>query len=355
MKPVTVMQVVLSLRVGGLERVVVDLVQNASADFQFVICCLETAGPWAAQLRAPVITLGRKPGLDLRLIPKLARLARAHNVRVVHTHNAGAHFYGALGGKLAGAKVLHTEHGKNVGEESRAHRVNRFAARFTDFTVAVSENNARIAVEHEGARADRLQVVPNGIPVERFRVPVDRARLRRELGLPASARVIGTVGRLVREKNYPLLLRAFAGMENTYLVFVGDGPLRGELEKQADRQRVFFLGAREDVPEILGSLDAFVLSSSTEGMSMALLEAMAAGCPIVVTAVGGNVELIQHGETGLVVPADDEVALRGALERVIGDRQLGAAAQQRVRQRYSVQEMTRQYETLYRNLSGKES
>jgi len=337
------MQVVLSLRVGGLERVVLDLVQNASAEFRFLVCCLEEPGAWADE--APrVVTLGKRPGVDWRMFRKIARLARAEKVDVIHTHNSTAHLYGAVGGKLAGIKVLHTEHGKNIGHEARAFRLNRWANRFTDFTVAVSEKIALETRNSEGVLPSRLQVIPNGIRVDRFDALHHSPR-----------RCIGTVARLVREKNYPLLLRAVAGMADIDLIFVGDGPLRDELERQAG-PRVQFLGQRTDVAKLLAGFDVFVLSSNTEGMSIALLEAMAAGCPIVVTAVGGNTELIQHEVTGLVVPPDDESALRAAIERLLADRslaaRLGAAAREIARQRYSVKIMTQRYEVLWRQLAA---
>ncbi len=340
--PKTIMQVVLSLRVGGLERVVLDLVQNASAEFRFVVCCLEEPGDWGDEV-PHIVTLGKRPGVDWRLFWKIARLARAEKVDVIHTHNSAAHIYGAIGGKLAGVKVLHTEHGKNLGEEARAFRLNRRAGRFTDLTVAVSEKIGREAREREGVPANQLALVPNGICVERFALPRQ----------PAGRRV-GTVGRLVREKNYPLLLRAVAPIPDVELVLVGDGPLREELEGEAG-PGVQFLGQRADIAELLAGFDVFALSSSTEGMSIALLEAMAAACPIVVTAVGGNTELIQHDVTGLVVPPDDATALRAAIERLLTDRalanRLGAAAREVARQRYSVAAMTQRYEEMWRWLA----
>ena len=337
------MQVVLSLRVGGLERVVLDLVQNASEEFRFVVCCLEEPGAWGSE--APrVVSLNKKAGVDWSLFWKIARLARAEKVDVIHTHNSAAHLYGAIGGKLAGVKVLHTEHGKNLGQEARAFRLNRWAGHFTDLTVAVSEKIGREAREQEGVTADHLAVVANGICVDRFHLP----RL-------TAGRRVGTVGRLVPEKNYPLLLHALATIPNIELVFVGDGPLRGELERQAGPQAQF-LGQRADIAKLLAGFDVFVLSSSTEGMSIALLEAMAAACPIVVTAVGGNTELIQHEVTGLIVPPDDATALRAAIERLLTDRvlssRLGVAAREVARQRYSVAAMTQRYEELWRRLAA---
>jgi glycosyltransferase involved in cell wall biosynthesis len=326
MKQINIMQVVLSLRVGGLERVVIDLVNHASPEFRLLVCCLEEAGAWANEV--PRVTeLGKRPGIDWRLIPKIRRLIREHNIQVVHTHNSTAHFYGALGAWRTGAKLLHTEHGVNVGHEARYARLNRLATPFTDCTVSVSKWR------------DDVPVLPNGIDVARF------ARPR-----TASGRRVGSVGRLVREKNYPLLIRAVAGIPGAELALVGDGPLREELTGAQ------LLGTRTNIPELLSGFDVFALSSSTEGMSIALLEAMAAGCPIVVTAVGGNTELIEHEKTGLVVPADDESALRAAIQRLLDDRalasRLGAAAQAKARAEYSVEAMTRRYEELWRQLAA---
>ncbi len=339
------MQVLLSLRVGGLERVVLDLVNQASNDFRFVVCCLEEAGPWASEIppsKGKVVALNKKPGVDWRLVWKIASLARAEKVDVIHTHNSTAHFYGAVAGRFTRARVLHTEHGKNVGEEARYHRLNYMAARFTDFTAVVSEKNAEIAVAHEGVARANLQVIPNGIHVDRFSAPRH-----------GTGRRIGTVGRLVPEKNYPLLLRATAAITGADLVFVGDGPLREDLQKQAG-SRASFLGQRADVSELLAGFDVFVLPSDTEGMSLALLEAMAAGCPIVVTAVGGNVELIKHLQTGLVVPPNDEAALRTAIERLLADpvlaTRLGTAARKVAKTHHSVKAMTERYEQLWRRL-----
>lgn len=325
-RPINVLQVVLSLRVGGLERVVVDLVNHASPEFRLVVCCLEENGAWVNEVPR-VIVLDKRPGVDWSLFRKIVRLARAEKTDVIHTHNSTAHFYGAIAGKLAGVKVLHTEHGVNIGHEARYRRLNRLAAPFTDFTVAVSP------------QMPSVPVVPNGIRVKNFARPRTAAGKR-----------IGSVGRLVREKNYPLLIRAVAGIPGAELVLVGDGPLRSELTD------VQLLGARSDVPELLAGFDVFVLSSSTEGMSIALLEAMAAGCPIVVTAVGGNTELIQHEVTGLVVPPDDEAALRSAIERLLDDRalaqRLGDAARKVADERYSVETMTQRYEELWRQLAA---
>ena len=364
--PIRVMQVVLSLAPGGLERMVVNLVNHASAEFQFGVCCLEEAGefaPLVTRPATPVVAFGKRPGLDWRLPWRIARLVRREKIQLLHTHNAGAHLYGAIGARLAGVPVLHTEHTGKTFEAGQSRRANRFAARFTNYTVAVSADNARFICAEEGVDPARLKVLPNGIPLSPVVSQLDRATILRQLGLPAGARVIGTVGRLVPVKNYPLLIEAFAQLRRNqpdlHLLFIGDGPIRTELEAQAQTLQiassVHFLGMRSDVSDLLRLLDVFVLSSLSEGLSIALLEAMAAGCPIVVTAVGGNRELIQDGATGLLVPSGDVDSLATAIARLLQSptlaHQLGAAARDLAHAQYSVEAMCSQYEALYRQLT----
>ena len=230
MQQIGVMQVVLSLAPGGLERMVVNLVNHGTVDFRFVVCCLEQAGEFSSLITrpaTPVVALGKRPGLDWRLPWRIARVARHEKVQLIHTHNAGAHLYGALGARLAGVPVLHTEHTGKTFAAGESRRANRFAARFTDFTVAVSADNARFICAEEGVNPARMKVVPNGIPLPSAALQLEPAVLRRQLGLPVGARVIGTVGRLVAVKNYSLLIAAFARLAQErpemHLLFIGDG------------------------------------------------------------------------------------------------------------------------------------
>jgi len=367
MSQIPIMQVVQSLRPGGLERVVLDLVNYSSPEFYFTVCCLEEAGAWAERVnpsRGKVIALQKKSGIDWRLFRQIARAAKADNVRVLHSHNAQAHFYAALGGRLVGIKVMHTEHHPKLGaEEKRINRVNRFAARFTHFSIAVSPRLGEIALAHEGAHPDRFAVIPNGIQIETYTAPVDASKLRRELSLPRDAKIIGCVGRLVPQKHHALLLDAFRPIaekrRDVFLAIAGDGPLRAALEQQRDAlqlsSRVFLLGNRSDIPKLLGSFDIFALSSDNEGHPIALLEAMAAGRPCVVTKVFGNQDVIEEGVTGLLVAPRDHAALSRALLRLLEDgalaKKIAATAQELVRAKYSVQEMVHQYEKIWRQLA----
>src|SRR5690606_37842155 len=182
---------------------------------------------------------------------------------------------------------------------------------------------------------------------------------RAALGLPADALVVGCVGRLVALKNHRLLLEQVPALAATFprlhVVLLGDGPERAALERQARAPgfggRVHFAGSRHDVPRLLAGIDVFALPSLTEGLSIALLEACAAGLPVVASDVGGHPELVRHDASGLLFPADDGPALRAALSRLLGDRPLrhalGSAARAWVAANASIEAMRANYDRLY--------
>jgi glycosyltransferase involved in cell wall biosynthesis len=186
-------------------------------------------------------------------------------------------------------------------------------------------------------------------------------------GFPeGSAFTIGTVGRLSWEKDQQALLEAFGllkkQVDNACLLIVGDGALRGDLERAAEdlgiANDVQFLGYRDDVPSIMAALDVFVLPSLEEGISLTLLEAMAASRPIVATDVGGNPEVVVDGETGILVPSEDVAALAGAIIKLYGDKELrgkmGAAGRKRVEEHFSLNAMVDAYMALYSSVLEKE-
>ena len=189
------------------------------------------------------------------------------------------------------------------------------------------------------------------------RVALDAARFRVELGIPDDAWVVGTVGRLALEKDQALLIDAVAPLlsEGRQLVIVGDGPERGVLRARIARipngRYVHMLGEREDVENILAALDAFALTSRTEGLPLVLLEAMATGLPVLSTAVGGIPDLLEHRVTGLLSPTGDRTSVTSQLEFLSTDRslsrQMGEAGQREIHLLYSVDRMAREYEVLY--------
>jgi len=288
---------------------------------------------------------------------RLARWFRAHGTQVVHTHNELPLIYGAPGGQIARAVVVHSKHGI-VPVSQRAHWLRRAAASATDLFVAVSAATAETARANRECALGKLRVVINGTDLSRFPAPEGaREAIRRELGIPTGARVLVTIGRLVKEKNHALLVRAVAPLlrDDRRLILVGDGPLRDHVRARVDElengRYVHLTGARRDVPALLAAADAFVLSSDSEGLPIGLLEAWAAGLAIVSTAVGGIPAAVRSEETGVLVPAGDVSALTAALRRVFeGDEALVRMAEQgraHALHTYSAEQMADAYFSLY--------
>jgi glycosyltransferase involved in cell wall biosynthesis len=299
----------------------------------------------------------KRGGLDATLVPRLARALRRHAADVVHTHNPLPLIYGAPAARLAGARVVHTKHGVNPG--SRGHRLLRRAAAWLAHAfVAVSDTTEQQARDLRDAPLARLSTIPNGIRLDRYAPdPRARAAIRDELGL-GDAWVVGTVGRMDANKNQAMLVRAVAPLlahMNVRLVIVGDGVARPDVEAAVaalpDPSRVILAGRRMDVPRVVQAFDCFALSSISEGLPLVVPEAMAAGLPVVTTAVGGLPSVVDDGETGLLVPVD-EAAMTTALASLAADPERARAMGQRARQvalaRYSHDRMVDEYLALYR-------
>lgn len=364
---VHVTHVLSSFGTGGQERVALDLaVGQVRANYRVSVVSLAPApdGPLAAEFRAAGVGVDRvarsRPGIDPVLIFRLARWLRAAAVDLAHTHNPMALIYGAPAARLAGAAVVHTKHGSNPGGRS-ALLAAKLAARFVDAFVAVSPETAAVARRRREVDDRRLSVIANGIDLGRFRQDsTARERVRSDLGIEPGSWVVGTVGRIAEEKNQALLLRAVAPLlgRKTRLVVAGDGPLLAPLSELASTLGispfVHFLGARSDVPDLLNALDAFVLCSNTEGLPLVIPEAMATGLPVVSTSVGGIPTVIDDGQTGLLVPAGDEQALRERVALLQADpdmsHTLGIRAQSAAARRFSAARMQSDYLQLYQRV-----
>ena len=250
-------------------------------------------------------------------------------------------------------------------KSARVSAVFRKLNRRFDRIVAPSQSIVDKLVADENADGTRCRTIPNGVDTNVFR-PADTGRrraLRAELGFADSDVLIGIVASFTPVKRHVDLLDAFAQVKAAHptarLVLIGDGPLRDAVVSQIAHlglgTNVTLLGPRADVDRILPALDVFVLSSNTEGLSNAILEAQACGLPVVATAVGGNPDLVRAGETGWLVPPESPAELARALNEAIAQpqtaREFGANARTRVVREHSVDAMALAYENLYRELT----
>jgi glycosyltransferase involved in cell wall biosynthesis len=357
----SIVHVLSSYGVGGQERVALDLAIGQKArghDVSVISLAPEPDGAMAQEFAQAGITTSRVPkrgGLDPTLVPRLARELRRRKIDVVHTHNPLPLIYGAPAARLAGAAAIHTKHGINPG--SRGHRMlRRAAAQLTDAFVAVSDTTEAQAREQHDAPLKKLHTIPNGIRLDRYAPDSEaRAAARVELGL-GDAWVIGTVGRLDQFKNQSMMVRAAAPLlsSSVRLVIIGDGDSRAEVEQAVaalpEPRWVVLTGRRMDVPKLVHAFDVFALSSKSEGLPLVVPEAMAAGLPIVATAVGGLPSVVDHGVTGLLVPVEEQ-AFGAALAVLAGDhamaKQMGAKAREVALARYSHDRMVDAYLELY--------
>lgn len=355
-----VLHVVSSLEIGGQERMILDLARGLKErGHRVTVLSLAHGGALTRAFGTiPVVSVARRGGVEPSLTMAIADIVKELRVDAVHTHNPVALIYAGPAARWAKVpRLVHTKHGANPPRSRTDLLARRAVLRLCDAYVAVSEPTAQVARTLDLVPESMLRVIPNGIDVDAFiHNPANRLTVRQRLGIPPSALVVGTVGRLAPEKAHWFLVSAMKPLlgPKTHLIIVGEGPERPRIEKSisADlRPFVHLPGARSDIPALLSAFDIFVLSSSTEGLPLAVPEAMAAGLPVVSTAVGGLPTVIEDGRTGRLVPFGDERALRMAIEDLLRDAgkraAYGRAALGEARSRFGLDRVVSAYETLY--------
>jgi glycosyltransferase involved in cell wall biosynthesis len=308
----------------------------------------------------PVISLSREPGFHPALALRLARILKERHIDIVHCHHYSPYVYGLLASVLnPRVQLVFTEHGRlSDAAPSRKRRlVNPILSRWPGKLCAVSADLKNHLVA-EGFPARRVGVTYNGIDPGHRPSSFQRAAARAALGLPETAFVIGTVGRLDRVKNLHLLLQAHALLVKTHpsvrTVIVGDGDQRAALEAHAQtlavKDSITFAGYRSDVRLLMSAFDVYVNTSTYEGVSLTILEAMATALPVVATRVGGNPEVVIDQETGFLVPAV-AASIAEAIGLLIHDerrrRVMGDAGRFRVKRHFSIARMVEEYAAVY--------
>jgi glycosyltransferase involved in cell wall biosynthesis len=369
-KKLTILHTIETAGPGGAETVVLDLASGLDSK-RFRSVALVPREDWLPkQLRdrgVPTFLIDSKAWFDFRLPAGMARLILREKVDLIHSHLSGQNFYSCIVGRLTGSKTIATYHGAiDLSQCSGLRGTIRLASVkwLADAVVAVCDHVGEM-LRHAGFPAEKVIRIYNGIDVDRFQTRGD-GRLRRELGLGSGTKLVGTVANVRQGKGYEFFIRAARTVadagRDTHFVAVGDvdtalgKPLFGLIEQLGLQERFHFLGFRSDVPEILSELDIFVLPSVSEGFPLVALEAMASARPVVVTRSGGPQEVVENGQTGLLVPPADPEAIAAKVcellsqpERAAG---LARSARARVENTFTVQGMINQYEELYERVMG---
>ena len=380
-RPIRIARIIARLNVGGPARHTVLLTAGLDARRFTTTLITGTVAPdegdfaflarerGLAPLVIPELQRAMRPGRDLVALVKLVRLLRGLKPDILHTHTAKAGALGRIAARLAGVPVqVHTFHGHVLEGYfspvmSRVFlAIERALARGTDRIIVLSPRLREAMLRLGVGRPEQLVVVPLGLELDRFAaVRRERRLLREELGIPAEVPLAGSIGRLAPIKDHETLWRALAlctGARAPHLAVVGDGEWRERLEKLARDlgidSRIHFLGWRHDLESILAGLDVVISSSRNEGTPVALIEAMAAGVPVLSTDVGGVGDLVVHGETGWLVPPADPGAMAESLQRILTDPLNAAAVAARARNvvlaRHDVRSLIARMEALYTEL-----
>lgn len=355
-----VFYLITELDIGGAEKALYELVTRLDRSrFEPVVGCLSGHGPigeWLQQKDVPVLHMGMRGCWDLPAWLRLRRALRETKPHVLHTFL----FHANLAGRIAaiGMRLEKVISSVRVEEPRRLHLwLERLTRGLVDVVTCVSESARQYTHTHTRMPMSKLVAVPNGIDLEQPRLTV--VAPPEEWRLPDGVPVIGVVGRLHEQKDPLLMLRAaqrvIAEADDAIFVFAGDGPLlercRAEAKRLGIDRQVRWLGWQPDIRPLLVRMDLLASSAKWEGMPNVVLEAMAYSRTVVATDVGGTGEIVADGETGFVVPWNNEMLLSRRIVELLKDndlrRRLGAAGVERIKQHFSIGRMVEANQQLY--------
>src|SRR3989338_8234708 len=363
---IRILYVIWSLDLGGAEQVVMNLVRHIDrAKFEPVVCCLNQKGRYGADIEqsgTKVIELNKLPKLDPFIISKLMRVMKEEKIDLVHTHLFTSNLWGRLAAFFAGVPVVSTEHNMDSWKRFYHWLVDSILVRVTRKMIFVSEQVRNYYEQKLGALKDKSAVLYNGININQFAAKVDRADILREFGIAKDANVIGIVGRLVPQKGHGVFIEMIFNLRqkgvNAVGLIIGDGELRKELEKMRDdlklKDFILFTGFRKDIDRLYVAMDVLVMTSTREGFPMTLLEAMAAGVPVVAADVGGVKECVTNGENGVLIDSaiaqDYADRVAELIDRIELRLKFIESGKRRVEREFSVSNMAANHEALYSTL-----
>ncbi|VAX36128.1 FIG00929567: hypothetical protein [hydrothermal vent metagenome] len=350
-KKVRVCHVSLTLNTGGLERLLSDFSRlHNKEQFHLDFVAMKSVGKFADEIQENHCRVTQLQATGRwKQIYELTRFLKENQIDVVHTHNTYPHINATIAARWAGVPVVvNTRHGQRLGHGWKSRQQYRIASWLADCIVNVSDDAARLCEKTDGIAKKKVTRIWNGIDLEKFTFTGPQQK-------PTAI----SVARLSPEKDFATLLQAVAivvrNIPDFQLTMVGDGQERSSLEQLTAELHlsghVQFLGDRSDVPQLLAQAGFFVSSSLSEGISLTLLEAMAVGLPIVATAVGGNPEIVEEGNTGMLVPSAHPKKLAEAIITMCQQQShwqtMGEQGRERVATHFEIRRMIKDYEKLY--------
>jgi glycosyltransferase involved in cell wall biosynthesis len=348
---------------GGGEKLVRTLSQQLRIPgFTNAVICFDRIKVFQKEFEdagIPLILIKRRQCVfDISILPSLVRLIKKNRIRMIHAHDLSSLAYAVAAGRIAGAKIIMTEHSRHYIDESVKRRWEKWllvmgCSRLIE--VSPELKTASVTKDHVPERC--VEVIENGINIEKFRnvAPID---LRGQLKIPEDGKLLLTAGRLETIKGQQYLIQALANLKKNYqkvhVILAGDGHYRANLEQQVDQldlgDAVHFLGARNDIPQLMAACDMLVIPSESEGLPFVLLEAMAAGLPVIATRVGRISKIIGNNVRGLIVPPKNADALADAVLKMF-EKEVSSCLSEKalnyVRENYDEKKMIESYKQIY--------
>jgi glycosyltransferase involved in cell wall biosynthesis len=351
---------------GGSETVLAHIAKNLDPNRYRSLVCLLNKGWLSDHLRkigVDYVVIENKRPFDPVFLTELVSLIKHKKINLIHAHEFAMNVYGSVASRIALVPMIGTIHGKGYfTDKQRRAFVYKLALGLCSQVVAVSEDLKRYITIVLKINPKRILTIYNGINLNEYPITNSPMEIRNQLSIPPGTVVAGTVGSLFEVKGLPYLLEAAKKIITCFpdfkLLIAGEGNQEAALNEEIIalklQETVKFLGFRDDVPKLLNLFDIYVCSSISEGLSLSILEAMAAGKPVVATAVGGNPELIIHGQNGFLVPSKDPEALAQKVLVLLKDKNLresmGKKGRVIVEKKFSLKKMIENYQNLYEKL-----
>ena len=361
-----------TFRAHSYNSLLLDFASRVNRErFEILVCCLRDNGPYEKIFRdfgLQVKNFKMRTVFDFWVIFKIAGFIKKNRIDIVSTANFPADVYGRISAKLAGIPIiLSTMHRFEDHKQERNYRLffwlDRLTMRLTTKIIAVSKAVNDYLVRWHKINPRKIVVMYNGIDIDKFKNNGNGKDFSREFNLNDRFTTVGFIGRLVEVKGLSYFLEAVDKVvrkrKEVQFLIIGDGPLEEKLKKEVNDLRisehVIFTGFRQDICEILAVLDIFAMSSFSEGLPTAVLEAMAAGKPVIATNVGGVPEMVAEGDTGILAPPRDAESLAEAILELLESpekrRAMGEKGRRRVMEYFSIEKMVERYEEFYDSLT----